>query len=110
MCAGVAYGFQDGDRVEVIRIGSSKTQKAVVFNSSNAIEARERNRFGDSFKRLWKICIFDMCGVKNVHRKNLSPIIISALEQREQLLEETAEIIKKEFPRLATDTSEMGPP
>jgi len=99
MHAGVAYDFHEGDSDEGIPIGLLKAKKAVVFNTSNSVEARERNHFGDPLERLWKVCIFDLCGVKNVFRRTVSPIIISTLAQREQWLEETAGIIQKEFPR-----------
>lgn len=99
MRAGVAYDFQECDSDEGIPIGLLKAKKAVVFNPSNTVEARERNHFGDPLKRLWKVCIFDLCGVKNVYRRTFSPIIISTLTQPEQWLEETAGIIQKEFPR-----------
>lgn len=99
MRVGVAYDFQEGDSGEGIPIGLLKTEKAVVFNTSNTVEERERRHFGDPLERLWKNCIFDLCGVKNVYRRTFSPIITSTLAQRERWLEETAETIKKEFPR-----------
>ncbi len=101
MRAGVAYDFQEGDS-EGIPIGLLKAKKAVVFNTSNTVEAWERNHFGDPLERFRKVCIFDLCGVKNDYRINFSPIIISTLAQREQWLEEKAGIIQKEFPRRRT--------
>jgi NAD(P)H dehydrogenase (quinone) len=97
--AGVAFEFKEGDSGEGIPIGLLKAEKAVVFNTSNTREERELNRFGDPLERLWKTCIFDLCGVKNVFRRTFSPIVTSTLAQRETWLEEAAEIIKKEFPR-----------
>jgi NAD(P)H dehydrogenase (quinone) len=99
MRAGVAYDFQEGDSGEGIPIGLLKAEKAVVFSTSNTFEERERNHFGDPLERLWKTCIFDLCGVKNFHRRTFSPIVTSTLTQREKWLGETAEIIQKEFPR-----------
>ncbi len=99
MRAGVAYDFQEGDSGEGIPIGLLKAEKAVVFNTSNTVEERERRHFGDPLERLWKTCIFDLCGVKNVYRRTFSPVITSTLAQREKWLGETAEIIQKEFPR-----------
>ena len=96
---GVAYDFQEGDSGEGIPIGLLKAEKAVLFNTSNTMGERELNHFGDPLERLWKTCIFDLCGVKNVFRKTFSPIVTSTMAQRETWLQEAAEIVKKEFPR-----------
>ena len=96
---GVAYDFQEGDSGEGIPIGLLKAEKAVLFNTSNTMGERELNHFGDPLERLWKTCIFDLCGVKNFFRKTFSPIVTSTMAQRETWLQEAAEIVKKEFPR-----------
>jgi len=98
MRVGVAYAFQEGAVGEGIPIGLLKAEQTVVFNTSNTRDERELNHFGDPLECLWKTCIFDLCGVKNVFRRTFSPIVTSTLAQREKWLGEAAEIIGKEFP------------
>jgi NAD(P)H dehydrogenase (quinone) len=97
--ADVAYRFEETKSGEGIPIGLLKAKKAVVFNTGNTKEEREQTNFGDPLEVLWKKCIFDLCGVKNCHRKMFSVIVTSTPQQREAWLNEAAEIIKKEFPK-----------
>jgi NAD(P)H dehydrogenase (quinone) len=97
--ADVAYRFEETESGEGIPIGLLKAKKAVVFNTGNTKEEREQTNFGDPLEVLWKKCIFDLCGVKNCHRKMFSVIVTSTPQQREAWLNEAAEIIKKEFPK-----------
>jgi len=46
---GVAYEFSDGDTGEGVPKGLLRAQSAVVFNTSNTSEERERSVFGDPF-------------------------------------------------------------
>lgn len=97
MCVGVAYDFQEGAPGEGIPIGLLKAEKAVIFNTSNTREERELNHFGAPLECLWKTCIFDLCGVKNVFRRTFSPLVTSTLAKREKWLGDAAEIIENEF-------------
>ena len=96
---GVAYEFLGGDNGVGVPVGLLKASKAVVFNTSNTMEERELNHFGDPLERLWKTCIFDLCGVKNFVRRTFSPVITSTAAQRKAWLEEAVEIVEREFPK-----------
>ena len=95
---GIAYEFQDGDDGEGIPIGLLKAKAGIVFNTSNTNEKRENETFGDPLETIWKNCIFDFCGVKQFERKIYRIIVTSSLEQRQQWLKETRDLIDKYFP------------
>jgi putative NADPH-quinone reductase len=97
---GVAYEFVEGDGGEGIPKGLLKAKAAMVFNTSNTPMKRELEAFGDPLERLWKDCIFDLCGVKNFHRKMFTMVVISTPEQREEWLREVQEIVEKHFPAI----------
>ena len=90
---GVAYEFQPTDSGEGVPIGLLKAKTAIVFNTSNTPIERELNVFGDPLERLWKNCIFDLCGVKNFHRKMFSVVCTSTQEQRKAWLEDVHELV-----------------
>jgi len=94
---GVAYEFQDGDSGEGIPIGLLKAKAAVVLNTSNTPMKREQEAFGDPLERLWKDCIFDLCGVKNFYRRMFTMVVVSTPEQRKEWLQEVVTIIEKHF-------------
>jgi putative NADPH-quinone reductase len=94
----VAYRFEDGDCGEGIPAGLLKAKTAVVFNTSNTPEKREREVFGDPLEGLWKTCIFDLCGVRGFYRRNYSVVVTSTEEERKNWLEEVADIVRKAFP------------
>ncbi len=91
---GVAYEFGPGGRVVEHLAG----KRAVVFTTSNTPRDIELELFGDPLENLWKTCIFGFCGVKDFHRRNFEPIIISTPEQRTQWLAEVRETIARRFP------------
>jgi NAD(P)H dehydrogenase (quinone) len=95
---GVAYEFQEGDSGEGIPIGLLKAKAAVVLNTSNTPTIREMEVFGDPLERLWKDCIFDLCGVKNFYRRMFAMVIVSTQEEREEWLREVVTIIQERFP------------
>jgi putative NADPH-quinone reductase len=94
----VAYRFVEGDSGEGVPVGLLKAKKAVVFNTANTAPEREQRVFGDPLELMWKNCIFDLCGVKEFHRRMFTVVITSTDAQRRTWLKEAAEIIEKEFP------------
>ena len=90
---GVAYEFQPTDSGEGVPIGLLNAKTAMVFNTSNTPFERELNVFGDPLERLWKNCIFDLCGVKNFHRKMFSVVCTSTQEQRKAWLEDVRDLV-----------------
>ncbi len=95
---GIAYEFHDSDNGEGIPIGLLKAKTGLVFNTSNTNADRENTFFGDPLETIWKNCIFDFCGVKQFERKIFRIIVTSDLDQRQQWLKETRELIDKYFP------------
>jgi NAD(P)H dehydrogenase (quinone) len=94
---GVAYEFEEGDTGEGAPIGLLKAKVALVFNTSNTPERREAEVFGDPLEGLWKMCIFDLCGVKAFHRKMYRVIVTSTPEQRRAWLEDVERTVQKHF-------------
>jgi putative NADPH-quinone reductase len=54
--------------------------------------------FGDPLDGLWKKCIFDLCGVKTVHREMFGVVITSSSEQRAEWLARVRETVAQCFP------------
>lgn len=99
--AGEAYEFAEGDGGEGVPIGLLKASSVIVFNTSNTPQEREMNVFGDPLERLWKDCIFDLCGVRNFYRRMFEVIVTSSPEQRQSWLNEVRESVNKHFPGVA---------
>jgi putative NADPH-quinone reductase len=94
---GIAYEFEDGDMGEGIPIGLLKAGKALVFNTSNTSEERERNVFKDPLEAIWKNCIFDLCGVKTFERRMFTIVVTSTPDQRKAWLDEVSATIDRNF-------------
>ncbi len=90
---GSAYEFREGDSGEGVPIGLLKAKSAVVFNTSNTFPEREKRVFGDPLETIWKNCIFDLCGVRNFHRRVFTVIVTSTKEQREEWLSDVRTIV-----------------
>lgn len=95
---GVAYRFDEHDSGEGVPIGLLKAHTAVVLNTSNTSGDREENVFGDPLQRIWKDCIFGLCGVQHFHRKMFRIIVASTPAQRAGWLAETKQIMHEQFP------------
>ena len=98
----VAYRFVANDKGEGVPQGLLHAKAAVVFNTANTPDDREREVFGDPLETLWKKCIFDLCGVKNVHRRTFSVVIVSTPVQRAQWLAEVRDTVRAQFPAATT--------
>ncbi len=96
---GVAYQFLEGDTGEGVPVGLLKAETALIFNTSNTPQERERSVFEDPLESLWKNCIFDLCGVRHVYRKMFGIVITSTVEQRRQWLAEVKATVNRQFPR-----------
>ncbi len=95
---GVAYRFREGDSGEGVPEGLLKARCALVFTTSNTEPKRERTVFGDPLERIWKDCIFGLCGVKDFYRRNFEIIVTSTLDQRREWLAEVRRTVSKHFP------------
>ncbi len=96
---GVAYEFLEGDSGEGIPCGLLRAKTALVFNTSNTPDDRERDVFRDPLETIWKKCIFGLCGVTAVHRKVFSVVVTSTEMKRESWLVEARELVARHFPR-----------
>jgi len=94
---GTAYEFIEQDKGEGVPVGLLKAKTAIVFNTSNTPLKRELDVFGDPLERLWKNCIFELCGVKTFYRRMYQVIVSSTGEQRRRWLDETVEIVNYFF-------------
>jgi putative NADPH-quinone reductase len=93
----VAYHFLEGDQGEGVPVGLLKAKAAIVFNTANTPDEREREVFGDPLETLWKNCVFDLCGIKCVERRTFTVVVTSTSEQRAAWLAEVREIVNQRF-------------
>lgn len=98
MRPGTAYEFIEGDSGEGVPVGLLNANKAIVFNTSNTYADREKEIFGDPLERIWKDCIFDLCGIKETWRRMFGVVITSTLEERQSWLVEVKEKVDEMFP------------
>ena len=94
----VAYRFVAGDKGEGVPVGMLKAKAAIVFNTANTPDERERKVFGDPLETLWKNCVFDLCGVKNVQRRTFTVVVTSTPQQRAAWLAEVRATVERFFP------------
>ena len=95
---GVAYRFVEGDAGAGVPVGLLQAQAAVVLNTSNTPETREKEAFGDPLDAIWKRCIFDLCGVRQVRRQVFNGVVTSTPEQRAAWLAEAIGLCRRVFP------------
>lgn len=94
---GLAYRFQEVSGGEGVPVGLLKARAAMVFNTSNTKHEAEELRCKDAMGNLWKVCILDTCGIKNVGRHLYGPMNISTQQQRENWLKEASQAVKAKF-------------
>jgi len=95
----VAYEFIEGDKGEGVPNGLLKAKTALVFNTSNTEDEREKTIFGDPLETIWRNCIFGLCGAHNFYRKMFSIIVVSSEEQRKEWLQEVRQTVSEYFPK-----------
>jgi putative NADPH-quinone reductase len=95
---GTAYRFLEGDRGEGVPVGLLRAKVALVFNTSNTPRERELVAFGDPLERLWRDCIFSLCGVPVTRRRMFSVVVTSTKEERRRWLGEVRERVQMAFP------------
>ncbi len=95
---GVAYAFQEDDSGEGVPVGLLRARAAVVLNTSNTPAERERDAFGDPLEAIWKRCVFELCGVRDVRRRTFGVVVTSTPEERNAWLREVEEIVCGAFP------------
>jgi putative NADPH-quinone reductase len=94
---GVAYEFTGGGPGGVPR-GLLTGKTALVFNTSDTPDKREKEFFGDPLDLIWKKCLFEFCGISRYFRTTFCVMAESTLKQRQQWFAETEAITAKYFP------------
>lgn len=94
---GIAYEFLEEDAGEGVPKGLLAAKAAVVFNTSNTMQEREQQAFGDPLETIWRNCVFGLCGVSAFHRRMFSVVVTSTESERKQWLDEVGVIIDKVF-------------
>lgn len=94
----VAYRFAENDSGEGVPEGLLRAKAVLVLNTSNTPDERERQVFGDPLDAIWKRCVFDLCGVQQVHRRMFNVVVTSTQAQRRQWLAEAAGLALAMFP------------
>ncbi len=90
---GVAYRFSEGDSGEGVPCGLLHARDAVIFNTSNTSAQREQCIFGDPLDRIWRECVFGLCGVERVHRRMFETVVTSTTNQRDCWLNEVEQLV-----------------
>jgi putative NADPH-quinone reductase len=94
----VAYRFVEGDQGEGVPVGLLQAKAAIIFNTANTPAERELEIFGDPLETLWKNCVFDLCGVRKVHRRTFAVVVTSTPQQRAAWLAEVRATTEQFFP------------
>ena len=94
---GLAYRFGENDKGEGVPVGLLKAKAAVVINTANTPEDREKEVFGDPLVNLWRTCVFDFCGISEFHRLLFTPVIVSSEEERDGWIDEAKGVCRGVF-------------
>ncbi|MFE7531267.1 NAD(P)H-dependent oxidoreductase [Kitasatospora sp. NPDC057542] len=88
LAPGVAYklGTAAGEPAGLLRAG-----RALVLNTSDTPEAREREEFGDPLERIWAACVLPYVGVTDVRRTVFRTVTDSPADERAGWLRQARE-------------------
>lgn len=89
---GVAYRFVEGDGGEGVPEGLLVARAALVLNTANTTVERELAVFGDPLDRIWRDCVFGLCGVSDVTRRTFSVVVTSTQDERGAWLDEARDL------------------
>lgn len=98
MRSGVAYRFLEGDNGAGTPEGLLRARAALVVNTSDTPEERERAVFGDPLEGIWKTCICAYCGIPVFRRRMFGVVVTSTEEERRSWLAEVRKITLGTFP------------
>jgi putative NADPH-quinone reductase len=90
---GSAYAFEKSTDQGDAAKGLLRTKTAIVFNTSNTEEDREKVEFGDPLERIWKDCLLRYCGVQRTIRRVFRVLATSSVGHREGWLREVRQTI-----------------
>ena len=89
----VAYRFLDGDSGEGVPQGLLRATAAIVLNTANTLPERETRVFGDPLERIWRDCIFNLCGIRQVERRTFAVMVTSTADVRKTWLDEVQALV-----------------
>jgi len=92
---GTAYRYPEGVGYDGVPQGLLRARHALVFNTSNTPQAREREVFGDPLEQLWRTSVFGLCGVTSVLRLVAGPMASSTEAQRAGWLDDVRAMVRK---------------
>jgi putative NADPH-quinone reductase len=95
----VAYRFVDGDSGEGVPQGLLRAKAALVLNTANTVAERETRVFGDPLERIWRDCIFGLCGIRHLERRTFTVMVTSTAETRKAWLEQARALVEQTWPR-----------
>jgi putative NADPH-quinone reductase len=93
----VAYRFLEDDAGEGVPCGLLRARRALVLNTSDTPPRREARVFGDPLERIWKDCVFGLCGVPEVRRTTFGVVVTSSQEERTAWLAEAERLVTEAF-------------
>ena len=70
---------------------------ALILNTSDTPEEREKTVLGDPLQLIWGNCVLPYCGVQQVHRRTFGPVAGSTPQQREHWLLDVEELVARSF-------------
>lgn len=88
-----AYTFAKGDSGDAI--GLLRMRAALILNTGNTEPEREKNHFGDPLDQIWRRCILEFCGVKNVSRALFGVVATSSRDERQAWLEQAGTMARE---------------
>ena len=94
----VAYRFDEGDSGEGVPVGLLRARCAIVLNTANPLAEREARAFGDPLERIWRDCVFGLCGVERVERRTFTVVVTSTPAQRQAWLDQARALVVRCFP------------
>lgn len=97
---GVAYRFEEGDAGEGVPVGLLRARVALVLNTADTSAEREEKVFGDPLDAIWRRCVFDLCGVKDVRRRIYRVVVTSTPAERKAWLQDVSDLIGSTFPKV----------
>ncbi|WP_067833810.1 NAD(P)H-dependent oxidoreductase [Actinomadura kijaniata] len=88
LAPGVAYklGTADGEPAGLLKAG-----RALVLNTSDTPEDREREEFGDPLQQIWAACVLPYVGITDVRRTVFRTVTDSTEAQRTEWLRQARE-------------------
>jgi putative NADPH-quinone reductase len=95
--AKIAYQFPDGDGGAGVSVGMLRAKVAIVLNTSNTPEGREKEAFGGPLEALLKRCTFPFCRVAKVDRRMFSVVVTSSEAERCRWLDEVRSLVARRF-------------